>query len=365
MVLLTRSKGLGALVGDGCSSVSEPPALLVQGLSRAFGATVVLQGIDFAVADGEFVSLLGPSGCGKTTLLRIIAGLEVQDTGSVQIGGRDVAGLSPAARKLGMVFQNYALFPNMSVAENIAFPMRFRGGIDRGEVARLIALVGLSGLEARLPSQLSGGQQQRVAFARALAGNPQLLLLDEPLSALDAKVRAGLRVELKRLQRETGLTMLYVTHDQEEALALSDRVAVMHRGRIEQLADPRTLYLRPATPFVAQFIGRANTIAGLFGSDGVQLVGGGHLPLVGPWRGRGLLVARPEMLRIDPGGPIPARVLTTAFLGPALEAEVEVALGTGTANWGLRLPIAANIAPGEALRLSIAPEAHFIEGPTE
>ena len=336
----------------------------MQGLSRAFDKSVLLQGIDLAVADGEFASLLGPSGCGKTTLLRIIAGLEEPDTGSVRIRGRDMAGIGPSVRKLGMVFQNYALFPNMTVAENIAFPLRFRGGIDRAQVARLIALVGLPGLEARRPWQLSGGQQQRVAFARALAGNPQLLLLDEPLSALDAKVRAGLRVELKRLQRETGLTLLYVTHDQEEALALSDRIAVMNHGRIEQFADPRTLYLRPATPFVAQFIGRANTLTGEFAAEGVRLTGGSRLPLLGPWSGRGMLVARPEMLRIDPEGPITAKVLTTAFLGPALEAEVEVSLGTGIAHWGLRLPIAATLAPGEALRLSIAPDAHFIEGHT-
>ena len=336
------------------------PALAVRGVGKSFGPVRVLSSIDISVAEGEFVSLLGPSGCGKTTLLRIVAGLDRQDTGEVAIRGRSVDGLGAAARQLGMVFQNYALFPNMTVAENIAFPLRFRGGIDWAEVARLISVVRLDGFEARYPHQLSGGQQQRVAFARALAGNPQLLLLDEPLSALDAKVRAELRVELKRLQRETGLTLLYVTHDQEEALALSDRIAVMNRGRIEQMADPRTLYLRPATPFVAGFIGRSNVIEGEFRTDGVRLAAGGQLPPLGRWRGRGMLAIRPEMLRPDPAGPIAAEVITTAFLGSAVEAELSVELGQRRAQWGLRLPIETDLAPGSRLRLAIDPNAPFI-----
>lgn len=345
---------------DFATGSAEPAsglAFAARGIVKRFGSLTVLGGVDVSAAEGEFLSLLGPSGCGKTTLLRILAGLERQDAGSVTIRNRSVDALSPAARNLGMVFQNYALFPNMTVAGNIGFPLRFRPSADpAAEVARLISVVRLDGLEGRYPRQLSGGQQQRVAFARALAGSPALVLLDEPLSALDAKVRQELRLELKRLQRETGLTLVYVTHDQEEALALSDRIALMHQGRIAQIGSPREIYFRPANRFVADFIGRSNLLEGRFDAEGVTLADGRRLALRGPWRGPGTLVIRPEMLRPDPEGPLEGQMREAAFLGTAVEVEVEI-MGR---PWTVLLPPGADLARGATIRLSVAPEAAFI-----
>src|SRR4051812_23453165 len=216
-----------------------------------------------AVDRGDFVSLLGPSGCGKTTTLRLIAGFEQPDTGSITIAGEDVSGLPAYRRDVNTVFQSYALFPHMSVLDNVAYGLRHRGmaRAEREQSARrMLATVRLDGVEKRKPTQLSGGQQQRVALARALVMNPKVLLLDEPLGALDLAVRKQLQIELKTIQSEVGVTFVYVTHDQEEALALSDRVAVMNRGRIEQIGTPREIYDRPATEFVAGFIGETNFV---------------------------------------------------------------------------------------------------------
>ena len=237
--------------------------LSLTALAKRFGQNNVVHSFDLAVERGEFISLLGPSGCGKTTVLRMIAGFETPSAGSISIDGRDVTRMRPAERNVGMVFQAYALFPNMNVADNIAFGMKIAGRpkaeID-ARVKEMLALIKLPELAARYPYQLSGGQQQRVALARALAVKPQVLLLDEPLSALDAKIRVSLREEIRALQRELGITTIFVTHDQEEALSMSDRVVVMHDGKVEQIGTPHAIYNTPATRFVASFVGTLNML---------------------------------------------------------------------------------------------------------
>jgi len=233
-------------------------------LSKRYGAAVAVDDVSFTVAAGEFVSLLGPSGSGKTTILMMVAGFVAPDRGSVALGSDDITRVPPYRRNIGMVHQSYALFPHMTVQRNVAFPLRMRG-VARPEIAQRVAhalaLVQLTGYETRLPAQLSGGQQQRVALARALVFAPPLLLMDEPLGALDKKLRVDLQIEIKRIQREVGSTMLYVTHDQEEALSMSDRIVVMNHGRIEQIDTPGRMYERPDTRFVADFLGTSNFIA--------------------------------------------------------------------------------------------------------
>ena len=249
-----------------------PPLLAVAGVERRFGpGAAALAGVDLTIRRGELLTLLGPSGSGKTTLLKIIAGFEPPDKGRVTLSGRDITSLVPAKRNIGMVFQHYALFPHMSAAENIAFPLAMRGLARhsiREKVASALALVGLSGYGERLPRQLSGGQQQRVALARAIVFDPALLLLDEPFGALDRKLRAQMQAEVKSLQRRLGITTLFVTHDQEEALLLSDRIAVMNEGRIAQIGGAEDLYRRPASRFVAEFVGEANLFRGRAGVIG-------------------------------------------------------------------------------------------------
>ncbi|WP_047243589.1 putative 2-aminoethylphosphonate ABC transporter ATP-binding protein [Chromobacterium subtsugae] len=243
---------------DSLQGLSEH--LSVHGLSRRFGGFAALDAVSLSIRKGEFVCLLGPSGCGKTTLLRLIAGLDAPDDGRILLSGRDITDAAPAKRDYGIVFQSYALFPNLTVADNIAYGLTPRRDKARHEprVRELLDVVGLPGAERKYPSQLSGGQQQRVALARALATAPGLLLLDEPLSALDARVRERLRDELKSLQKRLGVTTLMVTHDQEEALAIADRVVVMNAGRVEQVGTPAQIYRQPASRFVAQFVGAAN-----------------------------------------------------------------------------------------------------------
>jgi len=234
------------------------PFLSIRGVAKSFGAFKALRGIDLDIPRGEFVCFLGPSGCGKTTLLRAIAGLDLQDSGSIHMGGRDVSHAMPSERDFGIVFQSYALFPNLTVADNVGYGLVNQRKPAR-DVARrvdeLLTLVGLSDQARKYPIQLSGGQQQRVALARALATSPELLLLDEPLSALDAKVRLRLRDEMRALQKRLGVTTIMVTHDQEEALAMADRIVVMNDGAVEQVGSPEEIYRRPATPFVADFVG--------------------------------------------------------------------------------------------------------------
>src|ERR1700735_3956660 len=251
----------GTRQGTGARGTS----VVLQNLNRAFGATKALDGLSIEMAPGELVALLGPSGCGKTTALRIVAGFETADTGSVLIDGKDISSVPAAKRDMGMVFQSYSLFPNMSALDNVAFGLRMRkiGTAERRKQAgELLDMVGLAPQARQYPHQLSGGQQQRVALARALAIEPRGLLLDEPLSALDAKVRLQLREQIRTLQQRTGTTTMFVTHDQEEALSMADRVGVMSKGRLEQIAAPDELYDHPATAFVAEFVGVMNRLPG-------------------------------------------------------------------------------------------------------
>ncbi len=259
-----------------------PDALRIEAVHKAFGSFVALQSIDLAITPGEMVCFVGPSGCGKTTLLRIIAGLEMQTSGRVIQNGRDVSHAKPAARDYGIVFQSYALFPNLTIAANVAYGLvnrrRPRAEVA-ARVAELLALVGLPDAGLKFPGQLSGGQQQRIALARALATSPSLLLLDEPLSALDAKVRERLRGEIRALQQRLKVTTVMVTHDQEEALSMSDRVVVMRNGAIEQIGTPQDVYERPATPFVADFLGKVSVLKGTSAGGGRYRVGTVELDL--------------------------------------------------------------------------------------
>lgn len=315
--------------------------LELEDLHKAYGSTHAVAGVTLAVNQGELVSLLGPSGCGKTTTLRIVAGFEVPDRGRVRLDGRDITTLPPERRGMGMVFQSYSLFPNMTAAENIAYGLRVarRPAPEiRRRVRDLLDLVGLADAGDRYPHQLSGGMQQRVALARALAIEPRVLLLDEPLSALDAKVRLALRAEIRRIQTQLGITALYVTHDQEEALSLSDRVAVMVEGRVEQLGPPEEVYGAPQTEFVATFVGSMNQLSGTVAADGTFLYRGHVLRLPSrrsvPPGGEGTLLVRPEAVVMEPesetASPDPSRnvlrgrIVTRTFLGPVVRFVVEV-----------------------------------------
>src|SRR3954467_6941452 len=272
--------------------------LHLENLHRDFGTVKALNGIDISLGEGEFLSLLGPSGCGKTTALRLVAGFDRPDEGRIVVDGKDISGLPPNKRDMGMVFQAYSLFPNMTARQNVEFGLKIRGrekGDRSKRVDDLLELVGLGHAADRYPHQLSGGMQQRVALARALAIEPRVLLLDEPLSALDAKVRVQLREEIRRIQLELGITTLYVTHDQEEALAISDHVGVMAAGRLEQIAPPAELYDRPRTRFVAEFVGLTNAIPGT-ADGGVVDVLGVRVPVLqgSAERGRVRALVRPE-----------------------------------------------------------------------
>jgi iron(III) transport system ATP-binding protein len=255
---------------------ASEPYLRITGVTKRFGDIVALHDVTLDIEEGEFICFLGPSGCGKTTLLRAIAGLEIQNHGRIFQAGRDISALEPSRRDFGIVFQSYALFPNLSVARNIAYGLvsrRDNRAAIAARVSELLDLVGLPGAGERYPAQLSGGQQQRVALARALATSPGLLLLDEPLSALDARVRVRLRHEIKQLQRRLGVTTVMVTHDQEEALTMADRIVVMNEGRIEQIGTPQDIYRRPANAFVADFVGAMNFLDGVLNDAGALRIG--------------------------------------------------------------------------------------------
>jgi len=314
--------------------------LEIRKLTKLYGTHPAVQSFDLDVAEREFVSLLGPSGCGKTTTLRCVAGLEIPTSGRISLGDREVTRLPPEHRNVGMVFQNYALFPHMTVAENIGFGLKMRGvrGAEaRRRVDAAIDMVHLGGLQDRHPRQLSGGQQQRVALARALMGEPALLLLDEPLANLDAKLRDEMRVFIRSIQQQIGISALYVTHDQAEAMTMSDRIVVMFGGSIQQIGSPRDIYYRPATREVANFVGQSNCIAGkvVARQDARVLVE----TAVGVVRceGRadvalgatGQVMLRPETIRLArAGGELAGRVTQQHFLGNVIDTRVALADGT-------------------------------------
>src|SRR5919198_158937 len=351
--------------------LSTETALVLRGLRKRFGEAIAVDGVDLAVRKGEFVTLLGPSGSGKTTTLRMIAGFTTQDDGTIEIGGDDMSRVPPHKRDVGMVFQNYALFPHMTAADNIAFPLQMRGvsrAQQRKRVADVLALVKLERYGQRYPRQLWGGQQQRLAPARAVVFEPRLLLMDEPLGALDKKLREALQLEILRISRQIGATVIYVTHDQEEALVMSDRIAIFDRGRIQQLGTGEDLYERPNSMFVADFVGESNMLRGRLERDG-----GGAWLVRGPWRwrvdpalvdahglqdgGGAALVVRPEHLRVvapesatDGANAIDAAVTEVLYLGPT--RKVELALPDGV-NAVVRenAGAAGDWRPGDRVRL--------------
>ncbi|MGH2723906.1 MAG: ABC transporter ATP-binding protein [Actinomycetota bacterium] len=350
------------------------------GVTKRFGDVVAVDGISVDIARGEFFSLLGPSGCGKTTTLRMIGGFELPDTGRIELDGADVAGLPPHRRDVNTVFQSYALFPHLDVFGNVAYGLRRRGMPKRtiaGRVARILELVDLPGFERRRVTQLSGGQQQRVALARALVNEPKVLLLDEPLGALDLKLRKQMQLELKAIQHEVGVTFIYVTHDQDEAMTMSDRIAVMREGRIEQVGRPQEVYERPATEFVAGFLGASNLLEGTVGpsEEGfrvVVLASGEKVRVprgsLNGSEGTIKLGVRPEKIRIHaraPGGgdnAIEGRVMMATFVGVSNVYTVETRTGQTVTVYAQNLGDPAERAPGPGERVALAwqPEHTFV-----
>ncbi len=347
-----------------------PTDVRLDRVTKRFDDVVAVDGLSLEIPRGSFFALLGPSGCGKTTTLRMIGGFEEPDEGVIYLGDKPVTGLPPYKRDVNTVFQSYALFPHLSIFENVAFGLRrrgVRGDQVKGRVREILALVDLPGTEQRKPSQLSGGQQQRVALARALVNNPQVLLLDEPLGALDLKLRKQMQLELKRIQSDMGITFVHVTHDQEEAMTMADAIAVMNRGRIEQLGRPEELYERPRTSFVARFLGASNLLPGAVG-DGttVRLKSGAVVRVADPLPPRGTPVAvgiRPEKLRLD--GAAGANRLTgtvkeLSYVGVATQYVVDTADGALTVYVQNTEPGARAVAPSTPVELSFSPESAFV-----
>jgi putative spermidine/putrescine transport system ATP-binding protein len=348
--------------------------LTISNVQKQFGQSVAVANFDLRVERGEFISFLGPSGCGKTTTLRMVAGFERPDSGQISIDGVEVTNTPPNKRKIGMVFQSYALFPNMSVADNIGFGMKVAGSPQAeigARVAEMLDLIHMAEFAKRYPAQLSGGQQQRVALARALAIKPQVLLLDEPLSALDAKIRLSLRQEIRAIQRQLNITTIYVTHDQEEALSLSDRIVVMNRGRVEQIGSPFQIYNFPSTGFVASFVGTLNVLpaqvvdaaAGRVRIDGQEIRLGG--PLNGGAPGQTATIAvRPEIISLNGAAGADANHLRgnvedVTFLGAIVRVRVRV--GEHAVHFDVfNNPNLAPPAHGEPVTLSFTPEACLV-----
>jgi spermidine/putrescine transport system ATP-binding protein len=344
-------------------------------VTKRFDDVVAVDDVSLEIDPGRFFALLGPSGCGKTTTLRMIGGFEEPTAGVIRLGERDVTGLPPYKRDVNTVFQSYALFPHLSVAENVAFGLRRRKVSKRevgGRVQEMLRLVELEGMGGRRPRQLSGGQQQRVALARALVNRPRVLLLDEPLGALDLKLRKQMQLFLKRLQHELGITFVHVTHDQEEAMTMADTIAVMNRGRIEQLGDPGELYERPATAFVASFLGISNLLVGTVdGADAVRLDGREVIRVrEDALRGRTGRVAvgiRPEKISVGRGGEnrLDGVVFERAYVGVATQYVVD-AVGARLSLYVQNIdPGSAPLAPGDPVTLSFSAESTFVVEPSE
>ena len=332
----------------------------VEGVAKCFGGFTALNAIDLSVERGELISLLGPSGCGKTTLLRIIAGFVPQSDGSVKFDGRAVDGLKPSKRGIGIVFQSYALFPHMTLRQNVAYGLDAHGWPRDRKAARveeMLDLVQMRSFADRRPGQLSGGQQQRIALARCLATGPRILLLDEPFGALDKNLRLDMQIEVKRLQRTTGITTLMVTHDQEEALSMSDRIAVMNCGRIEQVGTPNDIYDRPATVFVNQFVGASNLLAGELLDHGTVRFDGGTVMAASPAASMAVgapvwLSIRPEQLRLQAQpapGALQGTVKAVLPLGATIAYDIEVQGGASCKVIVSRIGGVPAIEPGEAL----------------
>ena len=343
--------------------------LHIDSLKKSFGATKVVSNFDLDIQRGEFISLLGPSGCGKTTVLRMVAGFETPTAGAIRIDGRDVTALPPNKRNVGMVFQSYALFPNMTVAGNIGFGLKIAGkpaAEISARIEEMLAMIKLPHLAARYPYQLSGGQQQRVALARALALKPQVLLLDEPLSALDAKIRVSLREEIRALQRQLGITTIFVTHDQEEALSMSDRIVVMSEGRAEQTGTPFEIYNYPRTRFVASFVGTLNLLGAkvLDAAAGTLEIGGQTVSaakgLAGAKAGDLRTVAlRPEAVALGPPASgrnsLAGRIEDVSFLGSVVRIRVRAGQALVSLDT-FNNPGAPPPSPGQAVQLGFARE---------
>jgi putative spermidine/putrescine transport system ATP-binding protein len=343
------------------------PFLTISSITKSFKDNQVVKGVDLDFDKGEFVSLLGPSGCGKTTILRMIAGFEQPTTGSIIVDGKDITALPPNRRRIGMVFQAYALFPNMNVTDNIGFGLKI-AGMPRPQrearVAEMLELIGLPGFGKRFPFELSGGQQQRVALARAIAPRPSMLLLDEPLSALDAKIRVSLREEIRAIQRELGITTVFVTHDQEEALSISDRIVVLNGGRVEQFGTPFEIYNRPQTRFAATFVGTLNTIAATVIDPAARTVRIDGQPATIPGLPTATkpgdtiaLTMRPEAISLVHGQPrdivLDGTISEVSFLGSVIRLKVRLGgnvVALDTFNDQTRPPPAY----GEAVKVTIA-----------
>jgi putative spermidine/putrescine transport system ATP-binding protein len=336
-------------------------------LSKQFGKVRALAGLNVDIAEGELVALLGPSGCGKTTALRALAGLQDLDDGQIIVDGKDITFMAPNKRNMGMVFQAYSLFPHMTARENVEYGLRMKAHrTQSSERAKrsgdLLELVGLSTHANHYPHQMSGGQQQRVALARALAIQPKVLLLDEPLSALDAKVRTQLREEIRRIQLEVGTTTVFVTHDQEEALGVADRVGVMRQGVLEQIAAPSELYERPQSAFVAEFVGLTNPIAATVSSGNAEILGV-RVPVVkgSIESGKGLALIRPEWFHVESGGSSNANIFAVSFLGSTCRLTIDLSDGT---RIRAQIPSsdASNMGIGTAVNVTLKSLPVFVKG---
>jgi spermidine/putrescine transport system ATP-binding protein len=349
----------------------------LDGITKRFDDVLAVDGLSLEIPHGSFFALLGPSGCGKTTTLRMIGGFEEPDEGTIYLREQAVTGLPPHRRDVNTVFQSYALFPHLTIFENVAFGLRrkgIKGSQLEGRVREILGMVDLGGMERRKPRQLSGGQQQRVALARALVNNPQVLLLDEPLGALDLKLRKQMQLTLKRLQHELGITFVHVTHDQEEAMTMADEIAVMNRGRIEQLGPPEALYERPSTPFVARFLGASNLLAGAVEEPGsVRLPSGTIVRVAEQLPPRGVRVAvgiRPEKLRLggathDSANRLAGTVIERSYVGVATQYLVETPDGTVNVFVQNAERGGGSVEPGTEVGLSFDPKAAFVVELTE